>query len=346
MLDTLAVQAVVTKSVQVGRVLGIDSGSGSLADLRMNLLDLTMGALSAINGTNVLSINLPTAIPGLANGNAQITLIQGPRTYCGRPGSSFTTGHGATTQQLSVRVTASFNPAVQTVALPTSGLLPLGASVTAPVPSYVDTQVSLAATDTTLTGVSCAGGGAGGSGGSSVGVELEVENRLVTASITNLQLSEAVFTARLALAGLEVLTAQVRVGTANANVNVTLGSTGTTDFSLLVPPRSYDTFYPTQSGGVGMSFSLNGTPYVEVRPVVLGEPTWPALSLTGPQQRQIADLVAEAVLGAQFAVGNASGILNTLVKPLLGMAGASLAGSDVSLLSTPPVDCGAPVLRG
>ncbi|MEV5000155.1 pilus assembly protein TadG-related protein [Nocardioides sp. LML1-1-1.1] len=344
MLGVMASSANAGRSINVGQLLGIDSGSGSLAALRANVLDLVLGSLYVVNGTNGVDLYLNNVLGRLGYLGVKVKAIQGPHLYCGRPGSRFTTGSAAQTEQLNVTGQGTLNPVTVTTTLDViPGLTLAPATLSAPMWSTMPFSLSVAATETTMTGVRC---------GASSGIDLTVANRLANLTLTDVQFSEASFTSTIKLLGTNVSVAIV-VGNANASsIQVALGATGTVPFSIDVPPKAYDTPYPTQAGGLTATATLKAGVSVRISPTV----SLPLLGLyagadvgllvSTADRLRIAQAVVDRVVAVAFDRTDANSLTNKVFLPLLSLTGVKLGGSDVSLNAQPPMDCGSPRLRG
>jgi len=340
-LNALRTWSSTTARIDVGRLLGVTSGSGAVLGATYNVLDLVAGSMFALNGSNVVNAYLGAQLPGTANLGVAIKLGQRAHKYCGRPGTAATTGSGADTEQLGVHVDGSFNPGTATVQVPgIPGLLGSPASLTVHQPNHFGLDLSLAATTATLTKVTC-----GGASGTTRSATLDVRNGLVTVDLQTP--IRTTLRAGLNVGLLGALT-QVQVDVnATVRVRATISPSGVTDFTITVPPQQYDTPYATSTGG----FSV-GTPTVQAGAsvsahVALLNGTLGAwVSLDATQQALLLDSAVKAAVKAYFDASNPTSIASGLINPLLGLAGAEVAGSRVTLESTPPLQCATPALRG
>lgn len=344
MLGAMATSANASRSVNLASILSVDSGSGALADLRANVLDLVLGSLYAINGTNGVDLYLSSGLTRLSYLGVKVKAIQGPHLYCGSPGSSFTTGTAAQTEQFNVTGQGNLSPfTVSTTLAPIPGLTLVAAQLSAPMWSSMPFSLSVAATLSSLEAVRC---------GATPGVDLEISNHLANLTLTNIQFSEASFSTKIRLLGVDV-TVNIVVGNANAStIAVGLGSTATVPFVIDVPPKAYETPYPTQAGGVTAVATLNAGTSVRISPAV----SLPLLGLyagadvgilvSAADRLKIAQAVVDRVVQASFDATNPDSLTNKVFAPLLSLAGLKLAGADVILHGQPPMDCGIPALRG
>ena len=342
MLRTMASSANRGRSLEMSSILGIDSGSGALAELRANVLDLVLGSLYAINGTNAVDLYLNNALGRFGYLGVTVKVIQGPHLYCGQPGSQFTTGSGPQTEQ--IRISGQGNLSPTTVSTPIAaipGVTTVASTLTAPMWSTMPFSLSVASTESTLTAVRC---------GSASGIDVSIANHLARLTLTGIQYSEASFDTSIKVAGVSV-EAKVTVGSANANVSVGFGADATVRFGIDVPPMALDTPYPTQTeGGVTPIARLNGKPSVRVQAKVGVGPIHAGADISGllsaDALTSIAQTVVDTVNRAAFDVKDPNSLTNRVIAPLLSLGGLRLAGSDVILHSQPPMDCGRPALRG
>lgn len=344
MLTVMAESANSSKSVDVGRIIGIDSGSGALAELRANVLDLVLGSLYAINGTNGVDLYLSSGLSRLSYLGVKVKAIQGPHLYCGRPGSEFTTGTAAQTEQLNITGQGTLSPfTVETKLAAIPGITLAEATLSAPMWSTMPFALSVAATQSSLAGVRC---------GATPGVDLEISNHLANLTLSNVQFSEAAFTTTIKLLGVNVAV-RIVVGNANAStIEVGFGSTAKLPVAIDVPPRSFDTPYPTQAGGVTATATLRAGVSVRISPTV----SLPLLGLyagadvgvlvSTADRLRIAQSVVDRVVAVAFDPTDRDSLTNRVFAPLLSLGGLRLAGSDVILHGAPAMDCGSPALRG
>ncbi|MDT9595280.1 pilus assembly protein TadG-related protein [Nocardioides zeae] len=324
------------EQVNVGRILGISSGSPAVVGANLNLLDLVAGSLFAINGTNFIDSYVGTLLPGIINTGVRVKLVQGPRQFCGRPGSTGSTAGSADTEQLSATVNATLNPNVATVSVPAiPGLLGSASPLTVHQPNNVNVTVSAAATESVLQSVTC---------GSTRGVSLDVTNGLATVTLeTNVRTT---LVADLALGALGSLTrVQVDVN-AGVRVTATLSRHRVSDVRITVPPQAYDTFYPTGTSGVSLGAATRTYANASAHLSLLGGLLGAGVSLTTAQQASLIDSAVTGAVRAYFDASNPNSIVSTLVNPILALTGTDVAGSRVALSSSPGPQCGTPALRG
>ena len=102
------------RTVTLGQVLNVQSGTGTAASTQFNVLDMLAGAAYLANGTNFLSIpNLGLTIPGLVSaGLNNFKLIQGPESSC-YPNPPY--ANSVTTSQASIPLTLGINVKVCTL---------------------------------------------------------------------------------------------------------------------------------------------------------------------------------------------------------------------------------------
>lgn len=344
MLGVMANSTNAGRTVQVGKILGIDSGSGALAELRANVLDLVLGSLYAVNGTNGVDLYLNNVLGRLAYLGVKVKVIQGPHIYCGRVGSAFTTGTAADTEQINVTGQGNLNPVNVTTNVPViPGVTLAPATLTAPMWSSMPFTLSVASTESVLRAVRC---------GTTPGVDLDLTNKLASLVLRDIQFSEASFTTTIKLLGVDVSVAIV-VGNANAStINVGIGGSGQVPLAIDVPPKAFDTPYPSQSGGLSAVATLKTGVSVRISPTVslpllgLHAGADVGLLVSAADRLKIAQTVVDSVVNKAFDVNDANSLTHRVFAPLLSLAGLKLAGSDVMLLSRPPMDCGSPALRG
>ncbi len=87
-LETIAAQ-VGNATLNVGRILGVDTTGTSALKADVNALDLVGAAIVAANGTNAIRVNnLGLNLGILANANAEAVVIEPPQIACGRTGAT------------------------------------------------------------------------------------------------------------------------------------------------------------------------------------------------------------------------------------------------------------------
>lgn len=338
-LGTLVQTTTATRAtVALGRILGIASGSGAGATSSIDLLDLVGGSLAVVNGTNLASLNVGASLPGIANANFQVKLIQGAHQFCGAVGDASTTATSTDlTEQLRVSATAQLAPVNATIAVPAlPGLMGATSGVVA-LPNNVTTTVSVAPTTTTLTAIRCAG--------SPKGITLDVSNGLATVTLDT-YLSNLVVNAdllNLNLLGVPVarLNAKISINTA-VRVTATLSPSGVQSLRIDVPSQSFDHAYPAGSGGVGLGPVTTTSPSMQVQSnaTLLGViSTGAQVNLSATQRGQILDQVVRATLAPMFDSTNPTSFVRTVVDPVLGLLGTQIGGSLVTLKGTPPPTC-------
>lgn len=332
-------------SVAIGKVVGLDSGSSALADLRANVLDVVLSSLYAVNGTNAADLYVSSGLERLSYLGVKVRAIQGPHLYCGRVGSTFTTGSAPDTEQLHISGQGILNPVTVTTPIPAiPGVTQVGATLSAPMWSNMPFSLSVASTDTALTAIRC----------DPAGISLDVTNRLARLTLTDVQFSEASFdtTLRLEVGPLELVNLAVRITVGNANASsivVDLGSSGTEPVDI----DAYDTPQATHAAGIsttatlktGVSVRVSAKANLPVLGIYAGADLGNAL-VSQADRLLIAQTVVDAVVDASFDLANLDSLTHKVVAPLLSLAGVRLGGSDVTLLSRPPVQCGTPRLRG
>lgn len=99
----LVAAAIGGASIAVGDLVALESGAGAAATATINALDLLAGTVLIANGSNAISVpalttNLPLSGTGLTT---SLSLIEKPRTRCGRRGST------ADTAQLSASISGT-----------------------------------------------------------------------------------------------------------------------------------------------------------------------------------------------------------------------------------------------
>lgn len=338
-LGTLVQTSTSTRaSVALGRILAIGSGAGAGATSTIDLLDLVGGSLAVVNGTNLASLNVAASLPGIANANFQVKLVQGAHQFCGAVGDAATTATSTDlTEQLRVSATAQLAPLNATVSVPAlPGLMGATSGVVA-LPNNVTTTVSVAPTTTTLTAIRCAG--------SPKGVTLDVRNGLATVTLDT-YLSNLVVNAdllNLTLLGVPVarLNSKISINTA-VRVTATLSPSGVQSVRIDVPSQSYDRAYPAGSGGVGLGPVSTTSPSIQVQSnaTLLGIiSTGAQVNLSASQRSQVLDQVVRSTLAPMFDSSNPSSFVRTVVDPVLGLLGTQIGGSLVTLKGTPPPTC-------
>ena len=92
-LGTVAAEVGNSHQVRLGDVLELDAGMpGAVADLQVRALDLVTVVAQVVNGTNVVSLGLPIAIPGVGSGELTLAVIEPPQLAAGRAGTDPATG--------------------------------------------------------------------------------------------------------------------------------------------------------------------------------------------------------------------------------------------------------------
>lgn len=325
-------------TIQLGRLLGISSGSGAVVGATYNLLDLVAGSMFLVNGENLIFSSLGASLPGVINlGIQQLKVIQGPRQYCGRPGTQQTTARPTDTQQLGLHVDASFGNALTSIQIPgVAGLIDSPLSLTVHQPNWVGLDIGLAPTTSTLTKLDCA---------TRNSAQFTVQNGLVTIKITTPIRTS--LRARVKLLGLLSL-ADVQVDVnIDVTASLTIGRNGTSGYTIEVPPQAYDTFYPTTTAKVTIdSVTMPSYANVSAHTVLLNGLLGGGVSLSTTERNSFAAAAVNGALGSYFDLASPNSLVNQLVNPVLGLAGAELAGSRISLNSTPGMQCGTPKLQG
>lgn len=337
-LNTLAINASATATVQLAKVLAADLGSGSLLGATVNALDLVGGSVSVLNGTNVANVYLGATLPSLTSAGLTVKLTQGPHQYCGRPGTASTVGVPRDTEQLLVRVGGQLAPTTLDFLPPAiDGLLSsvVGARITAE--NYATFDLSVAGTSSRLMSVRC---------GSPQGAVLGVENGLATLKVsTPLRAEVHAKLPVLSVLGLSLVDAVIRIN-AGVDVTATVGANSRTDVTVTVPPQSFDTAYPTGSGGVSITSVTRTYGNVNANVELLGGLLGASISLSNAQQTQILDTVLGSGMTALFSPTAPHSLTRTVIDPLLGLVGARVGGSDVILDSVPALTCNRPRLVG
>lgn len=334
-LQRLQVWASPTLTFSMGKVLGISSGAGSVGSVGFNVIDLVAGSMFAINGSSFIDAYVGTLLPGITNTGIRVKLLQGPRKFCGSPGTQQTTAGTTDTEQLGATVNASLSPSVATVTVPPiTGLLGVSSPLTVHQPNNVNTTVSAAGTQTTLRNVFCTPGG----------VSIDVVNGLATITLeTNVRTT---LVAELNVGLLGALTkVQVDVN-AGIKVTATLSRTTVDGFAISVPPRAYDTFYATSAAGLSVGIPTKTYANVSAHASLLGGALGGGITLNTLQQTQLIDAAVNGAVSAYFDTNVPTSIVSTLVNPILSLAGIDVGGSRISLDSSPSPDCGRPALVG
>ncbi len=322
--------------LQLGRIVGVTSGSGAVVGATYDLLDLVAGSMYLVNGENLMNVYIGSLAPGVTNTGLAIRLIQGARQYCGRPGTPQTTARATDTQQLGVHVDTSLNPVVTSIVVPgIPGILGAPASLTVNQPNYVSLDVGVAPTVSTLTELRC---------GSPQKAVFTVQNGLVKVTLrTNIR---TVLQTQLKLLALPALSETRVEVNATVEITATIGSSGRSGFTVEVPPQSFDTAYPTSTGGVTIdSATVVGTASITAHKYVGGLNVG-GVTLTTGEKTALAQSAVDGSARAYFDASRPTSILSGIVTPILALAGAEIAGSRLSLNSTPALQCGTPRLQG
>lgn len=335
-LGSLAAATKTTSQADLGKVLALDSGTGSLLGARANVLDVVGGSIALLNGTNVANIYLDATLPSMANAGLAVKLTQGPRQYCGTPGGSSAAGVASDTEQLRVTLGGQLNPSIIDFVPPAiTGLLSSVASATITAENYATFDLSVAGTSSRLMSVSC---------GDTQGIALDVSNGLATVTFsTPLRAEVRAQLAKGLLGGL--VDAVIRI---NATVSVTarIGQSGDVDLDVTVPPQAFDTPYPTSSGGINVTSSSRTGASVSANVELLGGLLGANINLTNNEKSSILDTVLGSGLSALLSPAAPHSLATTVLDPLLALIGAQVGGSDVILDSEPALSCSAPRLVG
>ncbi|MEV7428660.1 pilus assembly protein TadG-related protein [Nocardioides sp. NPDC092400] len=338
-LDVLVANASSTVSVQLGKLVGVSSGAGSMAGATANLLDLVGGAVSAVNGTNLANVHLGAGIPGLANVNLRAKLVQGPRQYCGAPGDGTTIGVASDTEQLGVHVDGTLAPTTTSFVPPViEGLLENVVSAQITAENHVAIDLSVAGTSSRLKAVTC---------GQPDGIVVDVENGVATLSVrTPLRARVGAKVLDGSFLGLPSLAEAVIAVDAEVLVRVAVGANGHVDVRVDVPPRSFDTPYDTGSGSATLQSVSRTWANISAHVGVLGGLLGAGIYISPANQTKLLDAILTSGLTRLFDPANPASLTATLLDPLLALAGARVGGSDVVLDSRPALSCSVPKLVG
>ncbi|GAA4695488.1 pilus assembly protein TadG-related protein [Nocardioides nanhaiensis] len=334
-LDSLRATSSTQTTIALSKVISVVSGSGSVLDAQANALDLVGGSISALNGTNAANVYLGATIPSLTSAGLEVRLLQGPKQYCGSPGSSGTIGVRSDVEQLRARVGGQLAPTTLDFAMsPITDVLAGVASAQITAENYATFDFSVAGTSSKLKSVSC---------GPPAGVTLEVDNGLATVTFST-PLRARVRASLIRTLGLADVVIDVN---ATVDVTVELGTKGVTSMSLAVPPQSFDTPYPTSSGGVNIkSVTARSGASVNAHVALLSGLLGAGVSLNAGQQSAILSAVLGNGMAALLSPTDSRSLSKTVFDPVLALIGARVAGSDVILDSKPALNCGTPRLAG
>ncbi len=340
-LGVLAANAKSSAMVQMGRLLSAETGAGSLAEARANVLDLVGGSLSLLNGTNVANVYLASTLPGLSNVNFAATLLQGPRQYCGAPGTGATIGVASDTEQLNVHIDGTLAPTDLDFSMPSLPFLGSVTSSTITAQNHVSIDVSVAGTSSSLRSISC---------DSPDGVVLDVQNGLATVTLTTPLRAEVKGELKNVLPGLlpgSLLDSRAVIRL-NAAVTVvaTVGANGVSSLSITVPPQQFDTPYPTSSGGVSILSTSKSYANISANVELLGGLLGAGINLDAGRQAALIDAIVASGLTSLFDADDPGSLTNTVFAPILALVGARIAGSDAILDSSPELSCASPRLVG
>ncbi|MEX0426436.1 pilus assembly protein TadG-related protein [Nocardioides sp. DS6] len=329
-LEILAANASSTAMVQLGKLLGVSSGNGSLMTARANVLDLVGGSISAVNGANVANVYLDARIPSLVNAGFAARLVQGPHQYCGAPGDGSTIGVASDTEQLHAHLGGNLNPVTIDFLPPViPGLLTSVASASITAQNYVTFDLSVAGTTATLRSVAC---------GNPAGITLDIHSGLATVTIATPLHAEV----RGSLLGLAV---KVSID-ATVQIVATVSPSRTFDYSITVPPQQFDTPYPTTSGGLSIGTATIQPGANVSANVALVAGLGASVHLSADQAAQLLSTIVNSGLRALLSPTDPHSLSTTVIDPLLGLAGAEIGGADVILDSLPAPECGRPWLVG
>jgi uncharacterized membrane protein len=335
-LDSLRLNASATRTLDVGRLLAADLGGAAAVGASANVLDLVGGTISLLNGVNTANVYVGATLPSLSSAGVEVRLTQGPRQYCGRPGSDDTVGLSSDTEQLYVRVGGQLAPTnVDFAQPPILGLLSNVVSARITAENYVTFDLRVAGTSSRLTGVHC---------GAAQGIELDVENGLVTVTMETPLRGEV----RASLAGglFGGLLDAVISFDAGVKVTAQIGQSGRADMEVHVPPLSFDRPYPTSSGGVTITSVTRTWGNVSAHVRLLSGLLGAGISLTSTERATLLDSILTAGLSQLFSPTDPHSLSRTVFDPVLRLAGLRVGGSDVILDSEPALECGRPRLVG
>ncbi|MDF9714946.1 hypothetical protein INN71_13780 [Nocardioides sp. ChNu-153] len=324
-------------TLDVGRILGVATGSGAVLGARYNALDLVAGSMLLINGQNTLNLYTGALLPGLANTNIALKLIQGPRQFCGRPGEPNSTARPGDTEQLGVHVDTSLNPSNVVVGLASvPGIVSAPVNLTVHQPNHLGLDLSLAPTQTTLKRIVC---------GDPASATFEVRNGLATVKFqTPIRTSLRVKVKLLGMVSLAEVQVDVN---ATVNVTATISPSGNADYTITVPPRQFDTAYPTTTGGITAAPpTVNAGASVVAHLGLLNGTLGAWVGLSTAEASAFLDASVKGAVNALLDPGNPTSLSNGLINPLLALAGTEVAGARLSLDSAPAMRCGVPALRG
>lgn len=113
-MATVAAEVGSSLQVALGDVLDLEAGTvGAVADLEVNALDLVTVVAQVVNGSNVVDLGMPVAVPGVGAGNLTLAVLELPQLAAGRAGIDPATGTWrtvATTAQVRLAVDLTLDP--------------------------------------------------------------------------------------------------------------------------------------------------------------------------------------------------------------------------------------------
>ncbi|MEO9324869.1 pilus assembly protein TadG-related protein [Nocardioides sp. C4-1] len=338
-LGALASTASPTVTVDLARVLAADVGSSLLTGAAIDALDLVGGSIALLHGSRVANIYLGATLPSLTSAGLTVSLLQGPRQYCGRPGSDEATGVRSDTEQLTVRVGGQLAPTtLDFVPRLVTGLLGPASLARITAENYATFDLGVAGTSSRLDSVRC---------GARQGVVLDVENGLANLTISTPLRAEvrAKLTVLSALGVPSLVDAVIRIN-AGVTVKAVVGGSSRADVEVMVPPRSFDTPYPTGSGTVSITSVTRSYGNVNANVELLGGLLGANIALNATQQTQLLDSILDSGMAALLSPTAPYSLATTVIEPLLGLVGARVGGSDVILDGVPALSCSRPRLVG
>ncbi|HWU23634.1 MAG TPA: hypothetical protein VN088_19000 [Nocardioides sp.] len=334
-LNTIAASIMVTQSVKLGSLVSATPGDGAAETASVDALGLVQGTAEIANGSSAVDIPGLSASLGLVSATGKLTLIQGAQVGCGEAGSD---AAKASTAQASLSVAA-------TVPSSTAGLTGLSVSGSTTV------TLNAASAQAALTGVTC---GAGTSADPS-GDTISATSSLVGASVGQTLSISGGITDSGALGSLlngvlGLLGGVVKV-TVSGTVQIAASTTDpatTKTASPLFPPNTapWSSAIDTGSGDLGLDTThttvtwttpLTIHAYTGILGLSLTE-TNLSLAQTTTITSNLVSSLTNNVLGPVLTKAN-----TTLLQPIEGMLGLSLAGADV--FGGSPT-CGMPKLVG
>lgn len=320
-----------TPTISIGDILQAAPTDAAALDAQVNVLDLVTGAALVANEGHAINIpNLGITLPGLVNTTTTLTVIESPRTRCGRKGTTNETA------QIRLRLTGTI-PA-KNIDVSILGLANVGVVLDQ---TQVSVEIDLGKAIAALTAVTC-----NASGPDSIKVDLSsavVGGISVTASLgahVNVTVpllgSGGLLNQILSLLGLGSLLNPPEINL-DTGLTVTASSPGASTFdkTVTVPlPGGYTTPVGSGSGIIlgPTSATTSGTTKMTIVYGLLGTQTKAVLN-ADPLYSTVLNPILSGVAASLNPLLTA--LQSALITPLSKLLGLQLGGADVFAVPTP-----------